>query len=321
MIPCGRRHADGPQSALGQKPVHPWSRSGGLIKQAGQRHGQGPGRRFGDALRRVARRSAPEGPAAAGRGGAAVESGFELRAAGCHGFLAVLGHVLSLEVEAVDFLPDEPLDGRQLFHFVVRHEGEGVAGALRAAGASDAVDVVFVGHGEVIIDDVGDAGDIDAAGGDIGSDEDADFAGFEGFEGAEAMILGFIGMEGGDFEARGFEFAGDAIGAVFGSGEDEDGIVGGIGEEGDEEGEFEVAADFVDGLGDGFCGVGASTDLDGGGLVKELVGEGFDFWGEGSGEEEGLAFFGEGANDSADAGEEAHIEHAIGFIEDEEFDS
>ena len=205
--------------------------------------------------------------------------------------------------------------------FVGADEAHSIADGIGAAGASDAVDVVLVGHGEVIIDDVGDAGDIDAAGGDIGSDEDADFAGFEGFEGAEAMILGFIGMEGGDFEARGFEFAGDAIGAVFGSGEDEDGIVGGIGEEGDEEGEFEVAADFVDGLGDGLCGIGASTDLDGGGLVKELVGEGFDFWGEGSGEEEGLAFFGEGANDAADAGEEAHIEHAIGFIEDEEFDS
>ena len=48
--------------------------------------------------------------------------------------------------------------------------------ALRAAGAADAMDVVLVGHREVVIDDVRDAVHVDAARGDVGGHEDADLA-------------------------------------------------------------------------------------------------------------------------------------------------
>ena len=51
------------------------------------------------------------------------------------------------------------------------HEGDADAAAPGARGAADAVDVVLGGAGEVVVDDVRDAVDVDAAGGDVGGDQ------------------------------------------------------------------------------------------------------------------------------------------------------
>ena len=50
-------------------------------------------------------------------------------------------------------------------------------GAPRAA---DAVDVDLLVLGALVVDDVGDVVDVDAAGGDVGGDEDVDLAVTEG---------------------------------------------------------------------------------------------------------------------------------------------
>ena len=44
---------------------------------------------------------------------------------------------------------------------------------------------------------MGDAVDVDAAGGDVGGDEHADGAGFKVLERLEPLILGAVGMQGG----------------------------------------------------------------------------------------------------------------------------
>ena len=53
-------------------------------------------------------------------------------------------------------------------------EGDRDAGGAGAAGAADPVDVGLVVLGAGVVDDVRDAGDVDAAGGDVGGDQDAD---------------------------------------------------------------------------------------------------------------------------------------------------
>ena len=56
------------------------------------------------------------------------------------------------------------------------------------------------------------------------------------------------------------------------------------------------------------------------GIGEEPLGHGLEFRRKGGGEEEGLAGFGESIDDAADLRKEAHIEHAIDFIEDEVLD-
>ena len=60
------------------------------------------------------------------------------------------------------------LDRLQLAHLPGRHEGEGLAGATGPAGPADAVDVGLGVLRQVVVDDVGDVLDVDAAGGDVG---------------------------------------------------------------------------------------------------------------------------------------------------------
>ena len=110
------------------------------------------------------------------------------------------------------------------------------------------------------------------------------------------------------------------LGAVLGAGEADDGLEFVVLEELEEEAGLEVHGDGVDGLGDADGGGGLAFDLDDGGVFEEFHGELADFVGHGGGEEEGLAFFGEGAEDAANVGEEAHVEHAVGFVEDEDFE-
>ena len=56
-------------------------------------------------------------------------------------------------------------------------EGDRVAGAARAAGATDAVHVGLGVGRDVVVDDVADPLDVEAAGRDVGGDEDVELAG------------------------------------------------------------------------------------------------------------------------------------------------
>ena len=69
------------------------------------------------------------------------------------------------------------------------------AGGAGAGGAADSVDIAFRLVGHVVIDDVGDAVDVDAAGGDVGGDEHADLAVAERGEHALALRLRLVAVE------------------------------------------------------------------------------------------------------------------------------
>ncbi len=72
----------------------------------------------------------------------------------------------------------------------------------RPPGPADAVCVVGDGVGGIIVHDVGDAVDIEAAAGEVGADEDIDGAVLEAFEGFFALVLGLVAMKGRAPELR-----------------------------------------------------------------------------------------------------------------------
>ncbi len=77
---------------------------------------------------------------------------------------------------------------------------------------------------------------------------------------------------------------------------------------------------LIDGLVHGVRGAGAFPDLDHFRLVLEAACEGLDFLGKGGGEHQRLAAFGQSGRDLFDSGQETHVEHAVRFIEDENFE-
>lgn len=69
---------------------------------------------------------------------------------------------------------------------------------------------------------------------------------------------------------------------------------------------------------DVICGYGRGIDGDSLGVIEVFLGESYDAFGEGGGEHEGLPVLGDVFEDGIDLDTEAHVEHAIGFVEDEE---
>src|ERR1700722_6976576 len=82
-----------------------------------------------------------------------------------------------------------------------------------------------------------------------------------------------------------------------------------------------VAAGPGQELGRGGDGGGGFRDFDAYRIAEELLGDAPDFRRHGGGEEQGLAGERHQLADALDVGDETHVEHAIGLVDDEELDA
>ena len=71
-------------------------------------------------------------------------------------------------------------------------------------------------------------------------------------------------------------------------------------------------------LGDGDGGGGGPGDLTAHGIVQEGVGDALDFRRHGGGEEQRLPRERHQLADALDVGDETHVEHAVGFVDDQQ---
>ena len=101
----------------------------------------------------------------------------------------------------------------------MRAQRDGDAVGAGARGAADAVHVAFRNVGQVEVDDVADAFDVDAAGGDVGRDERLDPAVAEVLQHALALVLRLVAVDCFGGVAILDQAADDLVGAVFGAGE------------------------------------------------------------------------------------------------------
>jgi len=108
--------------------------------------------------------------------------------------------------------PFNSLDESDLISVAERH---GRAVAAGSGSASDAMHVAFGIPGHFIVDDVGNAINIDAAGGDIGGDQRLDVASIKGLEGRLSGALTFVRMHHIDFDAAVAKLPRQAVGAMF----------------------------------------------------------------------------------------------------------
>ena len=75
---------------------------------------------------------------------------------------------------------------------------------------------------------------------------------------------------------------------------------------------------LVNELSDNFGGISPAADLDEFRRALKLVGQGFDFFGERGREHQRLPLPRECIDDFADVRKKAHVQHAVGFIKDQE---
>src|SRR3954451_5681680 len=127
------------------------------------------------------------------------------------------GDVLAGQLHA-----DRALDADDVATLRAGGERRGAAVGAGAAGAADAVDEVLGDLRQVVVDDVRDALDVNAAGGDISGDQDAVVAFLEALQRLVALALAAVAVDRGGLEAALGEPLGQAIGAVLGAGEDEE---------------------------------------------------------------------------------------------------
>src|SRR6185369_6665746 len=80
-------------------------------------------------------------------------------------------------------------------------EGDGDATAAGAAGPADPVQVDALVLRALVVDDVGDAADVDAAGGDVGGHQHVDLPGAERAQRLLALALPEVTVHGGGREA------------------------------------------------------------------------------------------------------------------------
>ena len=177
--------------------------------------------------------------------------------------------------------------------------------------------------GEVVVDDVLHAVDVQSAGGEVGADEDGCGAVAEFVEGAFAVVLFHAAVEGGGGEASFAEVAGDAFDAFAVVGEDEGGAGAQCAEEAEEGFELVFVGGGDDAQGQAVVCVGGGQEVEaqgcGVGVLcgADEVGEG---GGVGGGEEHAASDGREEADDFFHFFLEAELEAFVKFVDDEGVD-
>ena len=170
----------------------------------------------------------------------------------------------------------------------------------------------------VVVDDEGDAVNIDASGGDVGGNDGFDLTFLEGIENPFTLILTQVAVQASDVKAVFFESFNRQVHHALGVAED-DGLVVVLhpNEKATEHPEFVGAADShrveVNGWDiQRFC-IGEHEV----GFVHEFVSSVNDFLRESCGKQEGLLSPRHAFHHPHDVREEPHVQHAVGFVQAE----
>jgi len=233
---------------------------------------------------------------------------------GHHTLLAVI------EVRVVGAIQngtDRVFDIAKTFVLLGGEQRESGAALARAGRTADAVDVVLGRAGNVIVDDMGNAVDVNAASHDVRRHEHARVTALEALEGLLALGLRAIAVNRRAADTAAVEDFGDAIGAMLRAGEDQHTLKSVIGDETHEQVGFLLTAYGVDRLSDRLDRSGYRGDRDVCGIVERRVDELEDLLGHGRREQEVLTLRRHECHDALHVGRKAHIEHAVGLVEDE----
>ena len=221
----------------------------------------------------------------------------------------------NLEIHFGDVLAGEFLNAAQQIACVGGDERNGEAIGACAARASDAVDVVFGKHGQIVVHHVVDFGHIDAAGEHVGSHEHVGFAFAEIVQRAAALRLAAVGVDRFGRNADATQAFAAVIGSALGSSEDDNAIAALFLDERIQQLGLLATRGFDYVLVDFVGGFAAVRDFHDGRVVQDAE-HGFVLAAvDGRAEQQRLAIFWRGFDDALHLRPKAHVEHAVGFVE------
>ena len=203
-------------------------------------------------------------------------------------------------------------------------KGKGGTSVTSTTGTTNPVDVVVNVAGKVVVDNLRDIGDVQTTTSNIGGTHDGSVAALEAAKGILALPLGLVAVNGAGGEALGTENVLEVVARALGLDEDEDESLLNGEEETHQRLELVTVLDVLNGLGNVLAGRTDTADGEEDVLTHEVTGETLDVGGEGCREHHRLTIVAKGhallLDDATDLRLEAHVQHAISLIEDEELD-
>ncbi len=226
-----------------------------------------------------------------------------------------LGHAHVHGLDLAFFLDQFFNIGQQAGVVAATHKADRQARGPSAAGAADAVHIVFRIEGQIEIEHGGHIFDIQAARGHISTHQQIDFAFFEGVQRFQALVLAFVAVQRGGVEAFALERARQAGTTQFAVHKHK-GLLHATGAQHlVQRGALVFVAHAVETLLDIRCrGVGAG-DFNRHRVLQVAAGQALDLRRESGGEQQRGALLGQVAQDALQVGQKADIEHAVGLIE------
>lgn len=196
-------------------------------------------------------------------------------------------------------------------------------GVASTASTTDTVDVVVNVRREIVVDDVGDVGNVETTSGDGSSDHDGRAARTERSESLFAFALGAVTVDRGSGEVGCHEEVGEDIGGTLGLDEDQGqaAILTLGGEDVEKHGTLVLVLDELDALGDVLRGRADASNGKEDVILQEIPSEDLDLSGEGGREHEGLTLLSAWhillLDDPPNLRLETHVQHAISLIKNE----
>ena len=157
--------------------------------------------------------------------------------------------------------------------------------------------------------------DVQTTGGDVGRDQHLDAAFLETGQGAGTGTLALVAVDGGGADAVLVEGLGNTVGHVLGTGEHQYLLPVVAGDQVAQERDLVGLVARVHQLLDTLGGAVARRHFDHRRVVQQASGQLANFLGEGGGEEQVLALLRQQGQNAADVADEAHVEHAVRFIQ------
>ena len=236
-----------------------------------------------------------------------------------------LGALAFLGAKAVqhahgNLLLGEALDLVHEAFLVHAHQAHCLAAVAGAAGAADAVHVVFGHVGNVVVDDVRQLVDVDAACRNIGSNQGAQIARLELGQRLGAGALALVAVQRHGLDALVVQKVGHLVGAELGAREHQYLAPVVFADQVRQYVFLAVATHGVDHLRDALHrGVGR-RDLHALRVLQQVARQFADFVAEGGAEEQALLVLGQQRQHLLHVVDEAHVEHAVGLVQHQNFD-
>src|SRR5271154_2103215 len=178
------------------------------------------------------------------------------------------------------------------------------------------MDEVLGDFRQIVVDDLGDVVHVNPARGQISRYEDADTPLLESGECRGALRLRTPAVNHGRSEAFAVQAESQAFASALGAREDENSALI-LSQQAAQHIEFAIGGDFESLHANVFGGPQHRAQLDANRMthivVNQMRNRGF----ESGGEAEGLAILRKNGNNPANRGKKSHVQHAIGFVEDE----